>query len=91
MTKCNRRVGYIWRVPDLDLEALLAELRELDGDSAAQVKSALGGLPSTTGETLCALANHPGGGVLLLGLDEPAGCESSGRPAGRARYCMCEP
>lgn len=61
-------------MPDLDLEALLAELRELDGDSTAlEVKSALGGLPSTTGETLCALANHPGGGVLLLGLDELAG------------------
>ncbi|MDQ1249220.1 MAG: ATP-dependent helicase RecG [Actinomycetota bacterium] len=59
---------------DLNLEALLADLRTQQGDTAAvEVKSARGGLPATTGESLCALANYPGGGLLLLGLDERAG------------------
>lgn len=60
-------------MPELDLETVLAELRGQGGDTAAiEVKSARGGLPSTTGESLCALSNHPGGGLLLLGLDERA-------------------
>ena len=59
---------------DLEFDSVLADLRAQGGDTTAvEVKSARGGLPSTTGESLCALANHPGGGLLLLGLDERVG------------------
>ena len=61
-------------MPAFDIESVLADLRRQHGDTAGvEVKSARGGLPSTVGESLCALANHPGGGLLLLGLDEQAG------------------
>ncbi len=61
-------------MPEIDLDGLIAELRAGQGDTAAvEVKSARGGLPGTVGQSLCALANHPGGGLLLLGLDEQAG------------------
>ena len=38
-----------------------------------EVKSAAGGLPKSLTSTLSALANDPGGGTIILGLDEAAG------------------
>lgn len=53
---------------------LLSRLRSAGGDTAdIEVKSAAGGLPQTLTETLCGLANLPGGGWVVLGLDEQAG------------------
>jgi ATP-dependent DNA helicase RecG len=58
----------------LDLSTLLARLRATGGDdTSVEVKSAAGGLPESLTSTLSALANLPGGGTIILGLDEGAG------------------
>ena len=55
---------------DEDLARLVAALRERCGDTAAvEVKAAAGGTPRLV-ETLCAFANMPDGGTIVLGLDE---------------------
>ncbi|MET8877712.1 ATP-binding protein [Nocardia sp. NPDC004604] len=55
----------------LDLPALINTLRATGGDfTDVEVKSAAGGLPDSLTSTLSALANHPGGGTVILGLDE---------------------
>jgi len=65
----------------VDVEELLTTLRLAGGDTARiEVKSAAGGLPDAVVSTLSALANLPGGGVLILGLDEASGF----RPVGLA-------
>jgi ATP-dependent DNA helicase RecG len=57
-----------------DLSSLAAELRLGGGDTTAiEVKAAAGGLPDSLTPTLSALANLPGGGTVILGLDERAG------------------
>ncbi|MEK6721747.1 MAG: hypothetical protein AABZ33_13920 [Chloroflexota bacterium] len=57
-----------------DLSALVAQLRAAGGDrTSVEVKSAGGGLPQSLTETLSALANQPGGGLIILGLDEMRG------------------
>ena len=57
-----------------DLTGLISDLRTAGGDTAAvEVKSAAGGLPSSITSTLSALANLPGGGLIILGVDERAG------------------
>lgn len=57
-----------------DLAATLAELRAEGGDlPGIEVKSAAGGLPESIISTLCSFANRPGGGQIILGLDEAAG------------------
>jgi ATP-dependent DNA helicase RecG len=43
-----------------------------------EVKSALGGFPESLTPTLSALANHPGGGLIVLGVDESAGFRAVG-------------
>ncbi len=49
-------------------------MRQLRSDLPdVEVKSARNGLPDSITESLCAFANLPGGGLLLLGLDETAG------------------
>ena len=54
--------------------ALVVQLRRGGGDtSGVEVKSAAGGLPTTITHSLSALANLPGGGLVILGLDERAG------------------
>lgn len=54
-----------------DLEATVRRLREHGGDTAnIEVKAAGGGLPESITSSLCALANLPGGGLVILGLDE---------------------
>lgn len=57
-----------------DLSHLVSELRLGGGDTTnIEVKSAAGGLPSSLTSTMSALANLPGGGLIILGLDERAG------------------
>lgn len=56
------------------LREVLAELRVRRGDSASiEVKRASGGLPASVPETVCAFANMPEGGTLILGVDERSG------------------
>ena len=56
------------------IDELLARVRAAEGDTIdVEVKSASGGLPQNSTSTLCALANLPGGGWLVLGLDEHSG------------------
>ncbi|MEU0567510.1 ATP-binding protein [Nonomuraea sp. NPDC005983] len=58
----------------VDVSDLVARLRATGGDYAeVEVKSAAGGLPQSLTATLSALANHPGGGTIILGLDEATG------------------
>jgi ATP-dependent DNA helicase RecG len=58
----------------LDLPTVVASLRQAGGDiTSIEVKSAAGGLPESLTPTLSALANLPGGGTIILGLDEKAG------------------
>jgi ATP-dependent DNA helicase RecG len=64
-----------------DVETLIAVLRSEGGDlPGVEVKSAAGGLPESITPTLCAFANRPGGGTILLGLDEAAGFAPVGLP-----------
>ncbi|WP_327106267.1 ATP-binding protein [Nonomuraea glycinis] len=57
-----------------DLSLTVARLRAAGGDyDDIEVKAAAGGLPKSLTSTLSALANHPGGGTIILGLDEAAG------------------
>ena len=65
----------------MDVDRIINELRASGGDTTSvEVKSAAGGLPDSLTATLSALANLPGGGVIILGLDETAGF----RPVGLA-------
>ncbi|GAB3987950.1 ATP-binding protein [Actinoallomurus acanthiterrae] len=58
----------------VDLNDLVKRLRTAGGDSSdVEVKSAAGGLPRSLTSTLSALANLPGGGTIILGLDEATG------------------
>jgi ATP-dependent DNA helicase RecG len=60
-------------VPE-DLQNLVRRLRASGGDSTAvEVKAAAGGLPVSLIPSLSALANLPGGGTIILGLDERTG------------------
>jgi ATP-dependent DNA helicase RecG len=57
-----------------DLSELIAVLRASGGDvTAVEVKSGAGGLPGSLTATMSALANLPGGGTIILGVDERAG------------------
>ena len=54
--------------------ALLDRLRREGGDfPEVEVKAAAQGYPDTLLPSLCALANRPGGGLVILGLDERSG------------------
>lgn len=49
----------------------LAECRVRQGDTVSvEIKAAQGGLPKNLPETICAMANMPEGGVILLGISE---------------------
>lgn len=57
-----------------DLDDAVSALRASGGDTTdVEVKSAAGGLPASLTSSLSALANLPGGGTIILGLDERAG------------------
>lgn len=54
--------------------ALIATLREEGCDTTTvEAKTAVGGFPTDLARTLSAFGNTPGGGVVILGLDEHAG------------------
>ncbi|WP_175957296.1 ATP-binding protein [Schaalia sp. Marseille-Q2122] len=53
------------------INALLAELRRHGGDSTTvEVKRSRDALPKSIGATICAFANMPDGGTIILGIDE---------------------
>lgn len=53
------------------LDEIVAHLRSRKGDyTDIEVKSGAGGLPDSLDSTLCAFANRPGGGTIIIGLDE---------------------
>lgn len=59
----------------------LKQLRQRQGDTTTiEVKKAQGGMPTRLGETLCAFANMPSGGTIILGVDEKAGFTVTGVP-----------
>lgn len=61
------------------LRQVLSELAVRRGDSTTyEVKRAGGGLPQSLGSTICAFANMPGGGALILGVDERDGFAVTG-------------
>ena len=63
---------------DSSLSELVVSLRRRGRDfSDVEVKRASGGVPHVS-ETLCALANMPGGGTILFGFDESAGFATVG-------------
>lgn len=63
----------------IDISDLVASLRNAGSDSVSvEVKAAEGGLPTSMASSLCALANLPGGGRVILGLDERTGFRAVG-------------
>ena len=69
----------------VDLPTVVADLRRAGGDvTSIEVKAAAGGLPESLTSTLSALANLPGGGIIILGLDERLA-------SGRSRYPTLRP
>lgn len=72
-SKCTEQSVYLLYMTE-DLSALVTELRATGGDNTSiEVKAAAAGLPDSLTSTLCALANMPGGGTVILGLDERTG------------------
>jgi ATP-dependent DNA helicase RecG len=58
----------------VEIGSIIHALRLRGGETpGVEVKSAAGGLPDSITETLSAFANLPGGGLLVLGLDESTG------------------
>lgn len=58
----------------MNLVAMVSLLRSEGSDTAAvEAKSARGGLPDNLANLLSGFANRPGGGTILLGLDESQG------------------
>src|SRR5690349_1542812 len=63
------------------LEGLVAELRKFGSEATrVEVKSAAGGLPASARESLAAFCNSPGGGTLILGLDDTPGFRAVALP-----------
>jgi len=55
----------------MDISNIVTKLRSTGGDTTdVEAKSAAGGLPESLQPSLSALANLPGGGLIILGLDE---------------------
>ena len=66
-------------VTNAELLELIASLRTVETDSLhLEAKRAESDLPRRLWETLSAFSNTPGGGVLILGLDEAAGFDGVG-------------
>ncbi|MEV0566737.1 ATP-binding protein [Dactylosporangium sp. NPDC050588] len=61
------------------LEVLIIELRKFGSEATrVEVKSAAAGLPTSARESLSAFSNSPGGGTLILGLDDTPGFRPTG-------------
>ncbi|XVV13207.1 ATP-binding protein [Actinoplanes sp. CA-131856] len=61
------------------LDGLITELRKFGSEATrVEVKAAIGGLPSSAKESLSAFSNSPGGGALILGLDDTPGFRAVG-------------
>ena len=61
------------------LRETLSQLRAFGDDTTlVECKTAGGGVPKNTGETLCAFANMPQSGAILLGVSERRGFEVTG-------------
>ncbi|MFC0526311.1 ATP-binding protein [Phytohabitans kaempferiae] len=61
------------------LDILVAELRKFGAEAVGvEVKASAGGLPSSAKESLSAFSNSPGGGTLVLGLDDSPGYRAVG-------------
>jgi len=59
--------------------SLIAALRKFGAEATSiEAKKAEGGLPKSARETLSAFSNSPGGGTLILGLDEAADFAATG-------------
>jgi ATP-dependent DNA helicase RecG len=72
-TKCNSIELHLRSVNE-SVNDLVDSLRVTGSDfTSVEAKSAAGGFPESITESLSALANLPGGGVIILGLDEEAG------------------
>jgi ATP-dependent DNA helicase RecG len=72
-TKCNSIELHLRSVNE-SVNNLVDSLRVTGSDfTSVEAKSAAGGFPVSITESLSALANLPGGGVIILGLDEEAG------------------
>ena len=64
---------------DVRLAETLAELRAFGDDTTlVECKTASGGVPEDIGETLCAFANMPQAGTIILGVSERKGFEVTG-------------
>ena len=64
-----------------ELQEMVANLRQVGADlTHVEVKRAEGGLPRRLWENLSAFANTPGGGVIILGIDEESGFQITGIP-----------
>lgn len=62
-----------------DLVTVISSLRRRRGDATrTEVKKSLFECPESIGETLCAFANMPDGGTIILGVDEKAGFAITG-------------
>jgi ATP-dependent DNA helicase RecG len=72
-TRRNKTIGVLFDIVSLviDIDLVVEKLRRTGSDTSnVEAKSAAGGLPESIVSTMSALANLPGGGVILLGLDE---------------------
>lgn len=64
---------------DARLAETLADLRAFGDDTTlVECKTAAGGVPDNIGETLCAFANMPQAGTIILGVSERKGFEVTG-------------
>ena len=64
---------------DVRVVETLAELRAFGDDTTlVECKTAAGGVPEGIGETLCAFANMPQAGVIILGVNERQGFAITG-------------
>ena len=70
---------YVVHVDIDQLTAIIRTLREEGSDTTTiEAKKASGGMPSDLVTTMSAFANTPGGGVVVLGLDESDGFSAAG-------------
>lgn len=61
------------------LRETLSQLRAFGDDTTlVECKTAGGGVPEQLGETLCAFANMPQAGAIILGVSERRGFEATG-------------